>query len=102
MKIKHCQWCDNQFETKISYQIYCSASCREEATKEKIAERYEKTRRMRMMSKPRYCASCSSRLSAYNDEPLCQNCLINPKEVSQALREIKGIANGKDRSSDKK
>jgi len=40
MKQKHCEWCDAPFETKISYQIYCSPECREQATKEKIAQRY--------------------------------------------------------------
>jgi hypothetical protein len=96
MKTKHCQWCDNTFETEVSYQIYCSVDCRESATKEKIAERYQKTRRNRMMKKARHCQSCNAKLSAYNDESLCQACLINPKEVMRALKEIKGIANGKD------
>ena len=48
-----------------------------------------------MMNKKRSCSSCGLPLSAYNDEDLCQACLVNPKEVSKALKEIKGIANGK-------
>ena len=94
--MKNCQWCNTQFTTKISYQIYCSASCREDATKEKIAERYAITRRSRKIGKVRLCKSCNGRLSAYNDEVLCERCLVNPKDVSRALKEIKDIVKGKD------
>lgn len=31
----------------------------------------------------------------YNDESLCDKCLVNPGDVNKALKEIKGIANGK-------
>lgn len=96
MKTKHCQWCDTSFETTISYQIYCSTGCREEATKEKIADRYLIARRSKRMGQMRNCKACGSRLSAYNDEPICNNCLINPSDVAKALKEIKGVANGKD------
>lgn len=51
MKSKHCEWCDHTFETKISYQIYCSSECREAATKEKIMARYQISRRKRDMVK---------------------------------------------------
>lgn len=93
--MKHCQWCDLQFTTKISYQIYCSASCRELATREKIAERYAASRRNRRHGKVRKCKSCESNLSAYNDDPLCIKCSVNPVDVSKALKEIKGLMNGK-------
>jgi hypothetical protein len=95
MKQKPCEWCNNYFETNISYQIYCSAECRELATKEKIADRYAISRRRNRLGKTRTCKSCNSRLSAYNDDSICQNCTVNPDEVSKALREIRGIANGK-------
>jgi hypothetical protein len=95
MKLKHCSWCDKQFETSISYQIYCSVSCREYATKEKISDRYAISRRKKMHGKTRLCGSCGSNLSAYNDEKLCQACLIDPKEVMRTLKEIKGYSNGK-------
>jgi hypothetical protein len=95
MKNKHCSWCDNSFETSISYQIYCSAECREAATKEKIAERYRAQRTKRRGRNPRKCKSCGSTLSMYNDEPTCQRCSSNPDDVAKALKEIKGIANGK-------
>jgi len=93
--MKHCQWCDAQFDTQISYQIYCSVSCREAATKEKIAARYLVKRRTNRVSKERKCKSCDSVLSIYNDEVLCPRCLIIPGDVSKALKDIKGLANGK-------
>jgi hypothetical protein len=96
MKAKHCQWCDTNFETDISYQIYCSSECREFATKEKIAERYVIARRNRRVNQIRVCKSCGGRLSAYNDEIICGLCVVNPIDVTKALKEIRGIANGKD------
>lgn len=95
MKLKHCEWCDNQFETNISYQIYCSVECREAATKEKIAQRYAIKKRSQRKNKNRKCKGCDGTLSAYNDENLCTKCLINPQDVGKVLREIKGMANGK-------
>lgn len=95
MKTKHCQWCDNQFQTSVSYQIYCCAECREQATKEKIAQRYAQTRRSKRLKKSRLCKSCSIPLSAYNDDDLCSECLVNPFDVKKALKDIKGFANGK-------
>jgi RecJ-like exonuclease len=93
--MKQCQWCNDQFTTKISYQIYCSVQCRDEAAREKIAERYEISRRQKRAGKIRNCKACGNRLSIYNDETLCDQCLINPHDVTKALKEIKGIANGK-------
>lgn len=94
--MKTCQWCDVAFETTVSYQIYCSAECREEATKDKIAQRYAMSRRKRMMGKKRYCNSCGQQLSAYNDDAICTSCIVNPKEVSLTLKLIKKMAEGKD------
>jgi hypothetical protein len=95
MKTKCCEWCGNQFDTAVSYQIYCSVDCRELATKEKIAERYAVTRRKKRFGKTRACKSCQQPLSVYNDDTLCQSCVINPADVSKALREIRGMASGK-------
>ena len=91
MKNKHCQWCDNTFQTKLSYQIYCSSECREGATREKIAERYISVKRKKRFGKVRECKSCGSQLSVYNDEMICDRCLINPLDVTKALKEIKGL-----------
>lgn len=95
MKAKRCNWCDIQFNTEIKYQVYCSVGCREEATKEKISKRYELVRRRKMHSKTRLCKGCSKRLSAYNDDILCNFCLTSPAEVIKTLKEIKDISNGK-------
>lgn len=93
--MKQCQWCNSQFVTKITYQIYCSPQCRDEAAREKIAERYEISRRQKRAGKIRNCKSCGNKLSIYNDDVLCDHCLVNPQELGKALREIKGIASGK-------
>jgi len=93
--MKRCQWCDNSFETSISYQIYCSSGCRESATKDKIAQKYAIKRREKLMKKNRVCKSCGNKLSAYNDDLICYSCSVNPKEVARALKELKDIADGK-------
>jgi hypothetical protein len=93
--MKRCQWCDNSFETNISYQIYCSSECREHATKDKIAQKYAMKRREKMMKKKRVCKSCGVKLSAYNDDSICYSCSVNPKDVAKALKELKDIADGK-------
>lgn len=95
--MKNCQWCDASFEAKVKYQIYCSEDCRVAATKEKIANRYAISRRNKLIGKDRRCVSCNGKLSAYNDETLCMTCMVNPKDVSKALREMKGLANGKEK-----
>jgi hypothetical protein len=87
--MKHCQWCDKQFKTDITYQIYCSPECRDMSTKEKIAARYMISRRQKRKGKERNCKSCKEALSIYNDDSLCVKCNVNPSEVAKALKEIK-------------
>ena len=93
--MKHCQWCDNSFETKVSYQIYCSPECRDGATKQKITERYQLSRISRRAGKVRKCKKCEQNLSIYNDEQIWSKCLINPVDISIALKDIKRLSNGK-------
>lgn len=88
--MKHCSWCDNEFKSDISYQIYCSAVCRDSATKEKIAARYIYARRQKRKGKNRKCKQCDNQLSIYNDDNLCIECNINPSDVSKVLKQIKG------------
>lgn len=95
MKSKHCEWCDHTFQTKISYQIYCSAECREAATKEKISQRYNKTKIKARIGKERRCKSCNAILSIYNDDQICNSCVVNPVELDKVLKDIKGLSNGK-------
>jgi len=93
--MKHCQWCDAGFEAAVSYQIYCSVECREAATKEKIAERYQLSRISRRAGKVRKCKTCDQTLSMYNDDLICSKCLINPTDISSVLKDIKRLSNGK-------
>ena len=93
--MKNCKLCDKNFEQSVSYQIYCSAPCRDLATKEKIAERYLHSKRQKRKGKTRLCKSCSSLLSIYNDEVICSSCEINPDTVAKAIKQIKDKTNGK-------
>jgi len=99
--MKPCQWCDTTFKANVSYQIYCSPECRNAATKDKISQRYAISRRTKMMAKKRFCKSCEVLLSAYNDDVLCLSCVVNPTDVSKALKEIKGILDGKTKPDNK-
>ena len=90
--MKLCSRCDNQFEPKVSYQIYCSIECRDVATKEKIAERYQITRRQKRLGKERRClGGCGISLSIYNDDGFCSNCNVSKKAVDKMLKELKGF-----------
>jgi hypothetical protein len=90
--VKLCSRCDNYFTPKVSYQIYCGESCREDATKEKIAERYQATRRQKRIGKVRKClGGCGQDLSIYNDSGFCSNCNISKKAVDKMIKELKGF-----------
>jgi uncharacterized protein YmfQ (DUF2313 family) len=90
--LKLCSRCDNAFNPKVSYQIYCSEACREEATKEKIAERYQVTRRQKRKGKKRLClGGCNTSLSIYNDSGFCANCNVSKKAVDKMLKTVKGF-----------
>jgi hypothetical protein len=90
--MKICDWCSNEFQPNVVYQIYCSVECRELATKEKVQERYRFKRRQKLSKKERKCAGgCGIKLSVYNNAGFCQNCMTNTRKVDQALKELKGI-----------
>jgi uncharacterized protein YmfQ (DUF2313 family) len=89
--LKLCNRCDNYFSPKVSYQIYCSETCREESTREKIAERYLVSRRQKRIGKNRKClGGCNTSLSIYNDSGFCANCNVSKKAVDKMLKELKG------------
>ena len=89
--MKSCERCDKRFKPKVTYQIYCSMLCRDEATKEKIAERYLVTRRKKRIGKKRLClGGCKTQLSIYNDDGFCANCNVSKKMVDKMLKEVKG------------
>jgi hypothetical protein len=90
--MKACAWCAIDFKPSVTYQIYCSVECRESATKEKIAERYQVSRRKNRVNKPKKCAGgCGVLLSIYNDKGFCNSCMVNNKKVDKTLRELKGF-----------
>ena len=89
--MKQCERCDTKFKPKVTYQIYCSEECRDLATKDKIAERYQITRRQKRRGKIRRClGGCGQQLSIYNDSSFCANCNVSQKSVEKMLKQIKG------------
>ena len=88
--MKICQWCENEFESVSSHQIYCSSDCRNESTRQKVNQRYQQSKFKNRIGKERRCAGgCNTLLSAYNDEGFCNACLINNKKVDKFLKDIK-------------
>jgi hypothetical protein len=90
--LKLCDRCDIYFNPKVTYQIYCSVNCRDAATKDKITERYQVTRRQKRKGKVRNCVGgCGVQLSIYNDSGFCSNCNVSEKTVAKMLKELKGF-----------
>ena len=90
--MKLCERCDKRFQPKVSYQIYCSQDCRDLATKDKIAERYQVSRRQKRIGMVRRClGGCGVQLSIYNDSGFCSNCNVSQKAVEKMIKELKGI-----------
>ena len=90
--MKLCERCDKRFQPKVSYQIYCGQDCRDLATKDKIAERYQVSRRQKRIGKVRRClGGCGVQLSIYNDSGFCSNCNVSQKAVEKMIKELKGI-----------
>ena len=89
--MKSCERCDTKFKPKVTYQIYCSEECRDISTREKIAERYQLTRRQKRIGKSRKClGGCGVQLSIYNDSGFCSNCNVRKKAVDKMLKQVKG------------
>ena len=85
-----CLWCDKEFESKSSKQIYCGPECRQEASKEKILERYQIEKRKKRKGKEKRCAGgCGTLLSVYNDSQMCDNCLVNKRKFNNFIKELK-------------
>jgi hypothetical protein len=90
--MKICDWCSEEFQPKVNYQIYCSSDCRKLATKEKVNERYKIKKRQKLINKKRRCAGgCGTILNIYNDSSFCSRCMKNDKQVNSALKELKGL-----------
>ena len=90
--MKLCRVCDTGFTAKVTYQIYCSKNCRDIATREKIIERYNYSKRQKRKGKKRLClGGCTQELSIYNDSGFCSNCNVSEKAVNKMLKELKGF-----------
>jgi len=90
--VKLCKVCDAGFTPKVTYQIYCSKDCRDIATREKIAERYNYSKRQKRKGKKRLClGGCNQELSIYNDSGFCSNCNVSKRAVDKMLKELKGF-----------
>ena len=80
------------FKPKVSYQIYCGSECRDIATKNKIALRYNVTKTQKRIGKVRKCiGGCGVDLSIYNESGFCSNCNVSKKSVDKMLKQIKGF-----------
>ena len=89
--MSYCVWCDKEFLKKSNKQIYCSTECRQEASKEKILERYHIEKRKKRKGKVRLCAGgCQTQLSIYNDYGICDNCQVNNRKMNNFIRELRG------------
>ena len=86
---KNCEWCGTDFNANVSYQIYCSASCRTESTKEKTANKQRDKRIKSRVGKERLCATCKQPLSIYNDDTFCSTCIGDQKLLRRFLKDIK-------------
>jgi hypothetical protein len=89
-KMLYCKWCDKQFSPNTTKQIYCSSECRQEASKEKILERYHLQKRKNRKGKEKKCGGgCNTLLSIYNDSGICDNCLVHQSKMKTFMRELK-------------
>ena len=68
--------CLKEFTPKTYNGTYCSPECRKVITNKKILERYHTNRSNR--TKKRLCATngCTTILSIYNKEKICEKCKI--------------------------
>ncbi len=86
----YCKWCDKQFSPNTTKQIYCNSECRQEASKEKILERYHLQKRKNRKGKEKKCGGgCNTLLSIYNDSGICDNCLVHQSKMKIFMRELK-------------
>ena len=73
--------CEVNAERKTHNQKYCTDECCRLATNQRIMEKYYAKRDQRQ-GKARYCKICQeTRLSRYNDSPICSSCK-SQKEVA--------------------
>lgn len=68
--------CLNKFKPKTYNGVYCSPECRKIATNKKLLDKYYVNKNNK--NKKRVCATvhCSTVLSVYNKEKICEQCKI--------------------------
>jgi hypothetical protein len=82
-----CRQCDKEFDG-TSNQVYCSADCRTQATKEAAIARKEERRRLRRKKASKNCIVCGAKLSMYGYGNTC-DIHSNPKSLSPLLKKIR-------------
>lgn len=67
--------CQEIFEPQVHNAIYCSVECRKIVTNKNVLDRYYEKKEIRS-NKNRVCKNkgCSTILSIYNDEDICEPC----------------------------
>ena len=86
--------CNNTYIKATHNQRYCSDECCRQATNARLMEQYyaKKARRNGIL---RICGidKCSTRLSRYNESPICQRCGAKEKSLEvDTLKILIGLA----------
>jgi len=78
--------CEIDFEPKTHNMKYCSDECCRIATNHKIKQKYY-DKKARLAGKVRVCKTkgCETKLSRYNPESICENCVANEKSKEQRM-----------------
>lgn len=71
--------CDVEFMKRTHNMLYHDDECTRLATNAKMMEKYY-SKRARKLGLARYCKQCSTRLSRYNPEDICNSCLLRTEE----------------------
>lgn len=97
--MKQCDWCQSSFMPTVGYQIYCSESCRVDATK----HNQKLKRKTKPKRKGRICANsdCNNILSSYNDSKYCSNCFFSEHLILKELNRIRKHAKSSQNNFDK-
>lgn len=83
--------CDVVFAKKTHNQRYHDDECCRLATNAKIMQKYYQ-RRAQKLGLARNCASCSSKLSRYNSDTICNSCKLN-REVERNQSVLSMLSN---------
>lgn len=90
----HCQWCGIYIGEVKSRQIYCSESCRTEATKVNTKQRQMREKVKRRKENPITCKRCGTVISVYRNGKFCYKCEEELALFAQ-IKQIKKLGNEK-------